>query len=121
MSKIYQLYCEVCNWKRITDGNDNDLYEYKTSNVPAGIPKFDPVTKKIIESKPIKAKRKFRCPQCGRVVMAKIAPNPQEKVEQMAAEVERQKLAHEWAEKDAQYRAEYEAAKRLYDEEDRVD
>lgn len=122
MSKYYQLYCEICNWKRITDGTDiGDLYEYKKTSIPGGVPKLDPVTKKIVTPKAIETKRKFRCPQCGRTVIAKPAANPQEKVDAHLAEIERKEMAEKWAEEDARFRAEYEAAKRLYDEENRTD
>jgi hypothetical protein len=70
--KKYQFYCEICNYKRITDGTDiQDLVEIKTSPIPSGIPKRDFETKKVVISKPIKQKRKFKCPQCGRVISPK--------------------------------------------------
>jgi hypothetical protein len=48
--KKFQLYCNNCHWKRLTDGGDiKDLYEIKTSPVPTGIPIFDPETKKTYE------------------------------------------------------------------------
>ncbi len=80
--KVYQLYCEVCNWKMITDGTEveNRLYELKTSPVPRGMPQLDPVEKQIIVKKPQKQPRKFRCPQCGRVVIPKQIENPQEEI-----------------------------------------
>ena len=44
--KLYKLYCEICNWKRITDGSDiQDLYEIKTSPIPGGVPKYDKESK----------------------------------------------------------------------------
>lgn len=70
--RFYQLFCEICNWKMITNGDDiESLVEVQTSPVPGGIPKIDPNTKKIIESKSINQTRKFKCPQCGRLVMPK--------------------------------------------------
>lgn len=67
--KLYRLYCDVCNWKLVTDGSDEiakGLVEIKTSPIPMGIPKLDEETHKIIESSSKKQIRKFKCPKCGR-------------------------------------------------------
>jgi hypothetical protein len=77
-SKLYRLYCEVCNWKKITDGSDIvDFYEILTSPIPGGAPKKDPTTNAIIEAKSTRQPRKFRCPQCGRVVIPRKIADPQ--------------------------------------------
>lgn len=71
--KLYQFYCEICNWKKITDGiGTQELIELKTSPIPGGIPILDPFTGNVTTSKSIKQKRKFKCPQCGRIVTAKL-------------------------------------------------
>lgn len=83
----YQLYCDFCGYKRITEGTDvNDLKEIKTSSIQKGIPVLDPIAKKImsaeigqpaqvatgiIQPKTMKQKKKFKCPGCGKVIMAR--------------------------------------------------
>lgn len=77
--KLYRLYCEMCNWNRYTDGTDiQDLIEYKRCVVQTGVPKMDPVTKKITAKKPISLPKQFRCPKCGRLVTVRkvIEPPP---------------------------------------------
>jgi len=71
--KLYQFYCETCNWKKITDGSGTqELVEVKTSPIPGGIPKRDLESGKTVTPKAIKQKRRFKCPNCGRVVFAKL-------------------------------------------------
>jgi DNA-directed RNA polymerase subunit RPC12/RpoP len=80
--KKFQLYCNNCHWKRLTDGGDiKDLYEIKTSPVPTGIPIFDPETKKIITPKPQSQKRKFRCPTCGFAIVPRVVPDYQKEAD----------------------------------------
>lgn len=70
--KTYQLYCEICGFKRITDGSDcTDLVEIKQGTVPRGIPFYDVEKKTIVTPEPMPKKKKFKCPKCGRVVMAR--------------------------------------------------
>jgi hypothetical protein len=70
--KTYRLHCEICNYNRITDGSDvQDLHEMKVSPIQAGIPYRDNETKEILYRKPIKREKRFRCPKCGRVIIAK--------------------------------------------------
>lgn len=71
-TRHYQLYCEICGYKRITDGTDvHDLVPVKTSKIQQELPYIDPLTKKTI-TPPYKAQRlRFKCPKCGRVIMAK--------------------------------------------------
>ena len=67
--KTYLLYCEICGYKRITDGSDaTDLVEIKTSPLITGAPKLDPITKKMFVSKTKPQRKRFKCPKCGRVV-----------------------------------------------------
>jgi predicted RNA-binding Zn-ribbon protein involved in translation (DUF1610 family) len=69
MNKMYMLLCEICGYKRITDGTDvKDLVEVKTSPLFTGAPKIDPLTKKVVQPKEKKRKKRFKCPKCGRVV-----------------------------------------------------
>lgn len=77
-NKLYRLYCEICNWKKITDGKDVDgILEIKTSPIPGGIPQLDPETKEIKTSKSKKQPKKLRCPKCGRVVIPREINDPQ--------------------------------------------
>jgi len=67
--KTYLLYCEICGYKRITDGSDaTDLVEIKTSPLFTGAPKIDAITKKIMAPKAKPQRKRFKCPKCGRVV-----------------------------------------------------
>lgn len=86
MSKMYQLFCDACSYKRITDGSDvQDLKEIKTSPIPRGAPQIDPeapkvttpvfgapavVTGSLRKQPDIKQKKRFKCPDCGRVITA---------------------------------------------------
>lgn len=91
--KTYQFYCEICNWKRITDGSDiQDLHEYEVSGIPGGIPKLDIITKKVVPTKDKKPLKRFRCPQCGRPVIPRKIPNPQAIVDQRIEEENRSEL-----------------------------
>lgn len=63
---MYRLFCEICNYKKITDGVDVGLQEVAARQIPGGSPKLDPETQKIIVPQGVKLKKKFKCPQCGR-------------------------------------------------------
>lgn len=67
---FYMLYCEICNWKKVSDGSDiKKMIELQTSPIPGSPPTLDPVTKKTIIHKNKKQTRRFKCPQCGRVII----------------------------------------------------
>jgi predicted RNA-binding Zn-ribbon protein involved in translation (DUF1610 family) len=68
----YQFFCDNCCYKRITNGKDiQDLIEVKTSTIPKGSPKIDPLTKKVVVPPPLKQIRKFKCPKCGHIIKAR--------------------------------------------------
>lgn len=70
--KTYILYCEICGYKRISDGTDiKDLVPYQQAAIPGGTPYIDPVTKKVVVPKSIQQSKKFKCPQCGRLITAR--------------------------------------------------
>jgi hypothetical protein len=70
--KYYQLYCEICHYKRLTDGTDiQDLVPVKTSKIQCELPFIDPLTKKSVVPPYRAQKLRFKCPQCGRVIMSK--------------------------------------------------
>jgi hypothetical protein len=122
MSKhFYRFYCEICNWNLVTDGADPPLHEIKTSPVPGGLPKINPEDKKITTPKSKTRLRKFRCPQCGRVVTAKKIENPQEKIEQYQDEVVSEQRRKEWEMIDAKAKERYERIKREYEKEKQQD
>ena len=73
----YRLYCEICNWKKLTDGTDVDLFEIKTCPIPGGYPVTDPITQKTTQPKSKPQPKKFRCPQCGRAVIPRKITDPQ--------------------------------------------
>ena len=97
--KTYQLYCEICNWKKITDATDVEekLYEHKTSPIPGGAPQLDPVEKKTVVKKAQQQPRKFRCPQCGRVVIPKQIGDPQENIDLKNDLKQRKRHEQDWA------------------------
>ena len=120
--KFYRLYCEICNWKKITDGTDIELVRLKLADIPGGVPKLDPVEKKVVIPKSIKRPKKYRCPKCGRVVTPKQITNPQEKIDQYTTELEREKEMTKWEALDQEKIKTYEETKRRYEEEqDRLD
>lgn len=83
--KFYMLYCEICGYKRRTDGSDvKDMYEAKLSPIPTGVPKLNPQTKKIETPAPKKQMKRFRCPNCGRQIVPKrlYEPLPEVPVEE---------------------------------------
>lgn len=99
---LYQFFCEICNWKRITDGSEPvDLVELKSTQIAEGIPTLDS-NGKIIDSKLKPPKRRYRCPQCGRVVFPKKIADPQQKIlqqiEQEQRAVQAEKEIAEYAE-----------------------
>ena len=71
-TKLYRLYCELCNYNRITDGTDiGDLVEYKRSKIQRNIPKIDPLDQKVKEKDHIKLPKQYKCPKCGRLIKPK--------------------------------------------------
>jgi hypothetical protein len=75
--KLYQLFCNNCSWKQLTNGSDVGLVEVKRSPVPGGAPKIDPVTNKVVEPKIKKRVKLFRCPKCGLGITPRIIKDPQ--------------------------------------------
>lgn len=121
---LYQLYCEICNWKMITDGTDVDsLYEHKTANIPGGIPKLDTEKKEVVSPKSLKQHRKFRCKKCGRVVIPRKLPEnmQQLKINELNEKSDRDKYKEEWDEADRKSKEEYERKRKEYEQQqDRI-
>ncbi len=94
--KYYMLYCEYCNFKKVTDGTAaKDMYEVKTSPIPGGRVAKDPETDKQIRGKPIVQPRKLRCPQCGKIVIPRKIPDPQGELDEKREMEERNKRINE--------------------------
>lgn len=70
MSKIkYQLYCQYCHYKKLFGDEDvAGLSLQKSADVPAGIPKYNELSKKTEASQSKRGKYKGKCPKCGRVI-----------------------------------------------------
>lgn len=66
---LYRLYCEICNYNRVTDGTDlDDLVKYSRSPVQNQIPKWNEKEKKTDPGKFQKLPKQFKCPKCGRLI-----------------------------------------------------
>ena len=90
-TKLYRLYCEICNFNLVTDGRDTDkLVEIKTSPIPGGIPKKDILTGNMTVPKSIKQPKKFRCPKCGRIIVPRLLVNEIKPVEVVREVIETQ-------------------------------
>ena len=71
--KQYQLYCDICGYKRFSDGTDiQDLTSLKTSDIPRGSPYIDTVTKKTVVPQAMKQPKKLKCPECGYVIKPRV-------------------------------------------------
>jgi hypothetical protein len=77
--KRYRLYCQHCHYNRLSDGADlSDLVEIPQAEIQGNIPHLDPVTKKTIAPKSKKRPKRFRCPDCGRMIAPKKLPAEKE-------------------------------------------
>ena len=61
MAIVFQLFCDYCGWKRLSDGKDlSDLTEVNLCSTCSG-------------------GRRFKCPRCGRVAKIRKLDYPQVK------------------------------------------
>ena len=92
--KVYRLYCEICEWKKIVRTSDDiRLVEIKTSPIPGGSPVYNPETKKTDVPKSKNQPKKFKCPQCGRVIIPKKIIDVQTDIDaDTDAEIRRRKI-----------------------------
>jgi predicted RNA-binding Zn-ribbon protein involved in translation (DUF1610 family) len=75
--KLYSIHCEICGFKKITDGSDvAGLVPYKQSRIPGGSPYRDPTTGQIVTPMSRPNSKKFKCPNCGRVVTVRKVADP---------------------------------------------
>lgn len=96
--KLYRLYCEICNWKLVTDGSDEQakkLVEVIAAPIPTGSPWLDEETKNIVVPPPRKQLKRFRCPQCGRLVRPTKIDDSQSKLEDQKDIKKRVEQRHE--------------------------
>lgn len=69
MKYKYQIYCQSCHYKKlINDENIKELDVKKSVDFQSGIPKLDPLTRKIEVPPPKKGKSKVKCPKCHRLI-----------------------------------------------------
>ena len=88
-TKLYQLFCEICSWKKITDGSDvQELFVLETSPILTAAPKID--EKGTTPAKFQKQIKRFRCEGCGRVVKARVISDPQTILEEKLEAEKRQ-------------------------------
>lgn len=73
---FYQIHCEICGYKKKTDGTDVKLVEYKRSKIQTNIPKME--DGKFVVGKDMALPKTFKCPSCGRLVRPKKIGNPYE-------------------------------------------
>lgn len=70
-TKFYRLYCEICGYCKVTDGVDVKLVEYQRSKIQGHIPILDQASGKTIISELKSLPKKYKCPQCGRLIGAR--------------------------------------------------
>lgn len=71
--KMYQLFCDNCSYKKISDGTGDikELVQVQTSPIPRGTPFLSPETKKTIVPPPLERAKQFKCPNCGYLIKAR--------------------------------------------------
>jgi predicted RNA-binding Zn-ribbon protein involved in translation (DUF1610 family) len=75
--KLYSIHCEICGFKKLTDGSDvAGLVPYKQARIPGGSPYRDPATGEIVTPMSRPNSKKFKCPKCGRVVTVRKVADP---------------------------------------------
>ena len=80
--KVYQLFCERCNYKKISRG-ECDLIQYAASSIQRTLPELDETGKKIIEAKFMNQPKKFKCPSCGFLIKPKKIADPQKEIDEI--------------------------------------
>ena len=74
MTSKFMLFCEPCGHKHFIFEEPDDLLEVKRVDIPGGTPYIDPETKSIKEKKKTAQPKVYKCPKCGRGVVAKRLP-----------------------------------------------
>ena len=81
------LYCEYCNWKKIT----KDFSDIKL--------------KEVFQEKQSKS---YKCPSCGRLIKSKKINDPQKELENDIAKEKQNEELKKWAQETLNYREEFE-------------
>jgi len=71
--KKYVIHCDACGTNIVTDGTDGSksLVEIKTALIPGGVPTYNAQEKKTETKKSLSRPKMFKCPKCGRGVVAR--------------------------------------------------
>jgi len=77
--KLYELYCQTCNFKQITNGANITLVPHQYSTVQRTLPELDEAGK-VKEIKWKEPPKRFKCPKCGYIIKPKIIENQQAKI-----------------------------------------
>lgn len=68
----FVIHCDACGKNIITTGNDTtNLVEIKTSLIPGRIPMYNKEKKETEVGKCYQRPKMFKCPKCGRGVVAR--------------------------------------------------
>lgn len=67
----YRLNCEICGFNLYSSDSNIKLVEYKRSAIQSSLPKIDEATGKLTPGKMINLPKKYKCPQCGRLLSAR--------------------------------------------------
>lgn len=68
--KKFVIHCDACGNNTVTDKADN-LVEIKTAPIPGGVPFYN-LEKKSTQTKPsLNRPKMFKCPKCGRGIVAR--------------------------------------------------
>jgi len=66
----YRLNCEICGFNLYSNDSNIKLVEYKRSAIQGTLPKIDESTGKFVPGTMINLPKKYKCPQCGRLLSA---------------------------------------------------
>lgn len=66
-----RLNCEICGFNLYTQDSDVKLVEYKRSKIQGELPKLNPDTGRTTTPKFVELPKKYKCPQCGRLLACK--------------------------------------------------
>ncbi len=97
IQKRWLIYCEPCSFRStIMEEEIKGFTEVPLVDTPGGHPKRNPETKKVETPKSLPRAKMFKCPQCGRGVIAKPLPDIYVKT---IEDVEKEKLKKQDAER----------------------
>ena len=100
--QYFRLYCEICEFKKdVKSDFFAGLTEVKVKPLPGGVPKMDPESGEVFVPPTKERLRRFKCPQCGRVVFPKKIVDVQGEMDEKFDFEARTKKTHEkdWSER----------------------